>query len=265
MENNQQKQHRVVVTGLGAVSALGLNVQDTWEALVKGESGVDFISSFDTADYDVKFAAEVKGFDVSTYVNRKEARRMDRFTQFAVAASYQAVQSAGLAITEENAEDIGVIIGNSVCGLLSVCEQIKVLEEDGPSRVSPILAPTMIGDAPSVQVSLLLGVKGINYATSSACASGADAISQAYDLIRQGYARAMIAGGTEASVIPIVLAAFSNIRHYQPKTQTRDACRPSTWSGTVLYWEGAAIMVLEEAEPARERGAIIAEAVGCGA
>ena len=171
MGNNCPELHRVVVTGLGTVSALGLNVQDTWNAMVKGESGVDFISSFDTADYDVKFAAEINGFDASVYVNRKQARHMDRFTQFAVAASYQAVQQAGLSITAENTEDVGVIIGNSVCGLLSVCEQIKVLEQGGPSRVSPILAPTMIGDAPSVQVSLLLGARGVNYATSSACAS----------------------------------------------------------------------------------------------
>jgi 3-oxoacyl-[acyl-carrier-protein] synthase II len=268
MGNNCPELHRVVVTGLGTVSALGLNVQDTWNAMVKGESGVDFISSFDTADYDVKFAAEINGFDASVYVNRKQARHMDRFTQFAVAASYQAVQQAGLSITAENTEDVGVIIGNSVCGLLSVCEQIKVLEQGGPSRVSPILAPTMIGDAPSVQVSLLLGARGVNYATSSACASGADAISQAYDLIRQGYARAMIAGGTEAAVIPIVLAAFSNIRALSTKnSDPKAACRPFDMKrdGFVLG-EGAAIMVLEDADYARERGAeIIAEVAGYGA
>ena len=188
------------------------------------------------------------------YASRKQVQRMDRFTQFAVAASLQAVQSARLTINAANALDSGVIIGNSVCGLLSVCEAIKVLAEKGPRRVSPILAPTMTGDAASVQVSLMLGAKGVNYALSSACSSGSDAIGQAYDLIRLGDARVMIAGGTEAPIIPLVIAAFSNIRALSAKNENpQEACRPfdAKRNGFVMG-EGAGMMVLEEADYALE-------------
>ena len=181
---NHNGQRRVVVTGLGAVTALGLDVNSTWEALKQGQSGVDRIASFDATNYTTRFAAEVKGFDTEAYVNRKQARHMDRFTQFAVAAGFQAVRAAGLKIENGNAEDVGVIIGNSVCGLMSVCEQYQILNQMGPDRISPALAPTMTGDAASVQISLLLGAKGVNYSPSSACASGADAIGQAFDMIR---------------------------------------------------------------------------------
>ena len=259
---------RVVVTGLGAVSPVGLDVSTMWESLVNGKSGVDYISSFDPAPFETKIAAEVKGFDASRYVNRKQAQRMDRFTQFAVAASLQAVEAARLTIGDSNALETGVIIGNSVCGLLSVCEQFKILAEMGPRRVSPILAPTMIGDAASVQVSMVLGARGLNYSPSSACSSGSDAIGQAYDLIRQGYARVMIAGGTEAPVIPLVLAAFGALRALTTKNDNPPAaCRPfdAERDGFVLG-EGAATVVLEDADHALERGApILAEIAGYGA
>lgn len=265
--NNLLNNSRVVVTGMGAVSSVGLDVPSTWEALVNGKSGVCPISSFDTSTFQTKIAAEAKGFDPSAYVGRKQSRHMDRFTQFAVAASFQAVKSSGLIIDSHNAEDVGVVIGTSVCGLLSVCEQQRILTEAGPERVSPALAPTMTGDAASVQVSLLLGVKGINYSPSSACASGADAIGHAYDLIRQGYARAIIAGGTEAPVIPLVIAAFSAIRALSSKNNDpQAACRPFDMKrdGFVMG-EGAAMLVLEDAESARERGApILAELLAYG-
>ncbi len=145
---------RVVVTGLGAVSPIGLDTASMWEGLVAGKSGVDYITHFDTKDFDTKIAAEVKGFDPEKYVNRKLAQRMDRFTQFAVAASLQAVEQAKLTIDNSIAPYCGVIIGNSVCGLAAISEQWKVLMEKGPGRVSPVLAPTMTGDAASVQVSL---------------------------------------------------------------------------------------------------------------
>ena len=140
---DNSKRKRVVVTGLGAVCPVGNNIADMWAALVAGKSGIDYITSFDTTDFETRIAGEVKGFDASLYVSRKQVQRMDRFTQFAVAASLQAVQSARLTINESNALDTGVIIGNSVCGLLSVCEEIKVLTEKGPARVSPILAPSL--------------------------------------------------------------------------------------------------------------------------
>jgi 3-oxoacyl-[acyl-carrier-protein] synthase II len=265
---NTGKRKRVVVTGIGAVSPVGNNVPDIWAALIAGQSGVDYITSFDTTDFDTKIAGEVRGFDACVYVNHKQVQRMDRFTQFAVAASLQAVQSAGLTISTNNAYDCGVIIGNSVCGLLSVSEQFKVLTEKGPSRVSPILAPTMTGDAASVQVSLILGAKGVNFAISSACSSGSDAIGQAYNLIRLGDAKVMIAGGTEAPIIPVVIAAFSNIRALSAKNENpKEACRPfdAKRNGFVMS-EGAGVLVLEEAEHALERDApILAELAGHGA
>ncbi len=256
---------RVVVTGLGVVSPVGLDVSSMWKALIEGRSGVDYISSFDTTLFDTKFAAEVKSFDASAYVDRKQARHMDRFSQFAVAAGLQAVEAAGLPINNGNSEEVGVIIGNSVCGLLSVCEQYKILSESGPRRVSPTLAPTMTGDAASVQVSLILGAKGVNYSPSSACSSGSDAIGQACEVIRQGDARAVVAGGTEAPISPLVLAAFGNIRALSTKNgNPQAACCPfDAERDGFVFGEGAAMMVLEDAAYALERGApILAEIIG---
>jgi len=259
---------RVVVTGIGAVSPVGLNTADMWASLVAGKSGVDYITSFDTTTFDTKIAAEVRGFDAGLYVNRKQAQRMDRFTQFAVAATFQAIESARLKINPAIAPECGVIIGNSVCGLLSISGEWKVLTEKGPGRVSPILAPTMTGDSASVQVSLLTGAMGPNYAPSAACSSGSDAIGQAFNTIRLGEAKIMIAGGTEAPLMPIVIAAFSNIRALAAKNDNpKEACRPfdAKRNGFVMG-EGAAIMILEEETHALERGApIIAEIVGYGA
>jgi 3-oxoacyl-[acyl-carrier-protein] synthase II len=190
---------------------------------------------------------------------------MDRFTQFAVAASLQAVEASRLTIDAANAEETGVIIGDSLGGLLSAIRESKVLEEHGPRRVSPILAPTMIPDAAPVQVSLLLGAKGINYAPSSACASGSDAIGQAYHLICQEKARVIIAGGTEAPIMPLVVAGFGVVRALSRQNENpASACRPfdAERDGFVLG-EGAAVMVLEDATFAQERGAtILAEIVG---
>jgi 3-oxoacyl-[acyl-carrier-protein] synthase II len=262
--NNGYNGRRVVVTGMGVISPVGLDVPEMWEALIAGKSGIDYISSFDPKSFETKFAAEIKGFDPLTYFDRKEAHRMDRFTQFAVAASLQAIESSGLKINYGNSEDTGVIIGNSVCGLLSVCGQFKILTEVGPRRVSPILAPTMTGDAPSVQVSLLLGTKGLSYSPSSACSSGTDAIGQAYQVIKACDASVMIAGGTEAPVAPIIIAAFNAIRALSTNNDSaQTACRPfdAERDGFVLG-EGSAMLVLEEAEHALERGApILAELV----
>jgi 3-oxoacyl-[acyl-carrier-protein] synthase II len=265
--DDKSNRRRVVITGMGVVSPLGSTLAGMWDALIAGRSGVGYISSFDTSLFDTKFAAEAKGFDISSFVNRKQARHMDRFTQFAVAASLQAVEAAGLKITPDNVEDIGIIIGNSVCGLLSVCEQYEKLLKYGPKAVSPVLAPTMTGDAAPVQVSLLLGTKGINYSPSSACASGSDAIGHAFEMIRQGKSKIMIAGGTEAPVMPLVLAAFGSMRALSTRNDNPvEACRPfdANRDGLVLG-EGGAVMVLEEATHAQERGAPIeAEIIGWG-
>lgn len=258
---------RVVVTGLGAINPVGLNAESMWESAVAGRSGIDYISTFDTSPYPTKVAGEVRNFDPTQYADRKTVRHMDRFAQFALAASLHAVEAAKLSIKKNNAEDVGVIIGSSVCGLLSVCEQLQVLSAAGPSRVSPALAPRMCGDAGAVQVSLALGAKGLSYSPSSACSSGSDAIGQAADIIRRGGAKVMVAGGTEAPIIPLVLAAFSSLRVLSERNHNpREACRPfdSLRDGFVLG-EGSAIMVLEDAEYAMQRGApILAELVGYG-
>ncbi|GAF72210.1 unnamed protein product, partial [marine sediment metagenome] len=259
---------RVAVTGVGAITPVGLTVADTWQSLISGRSGVDYVTHFDTTSFDTKFAGEVKEFEASAYVDRKAARRMDRFAQFAVAASLQAVEDAGLRIDSGNAEEIGVILGNSVCGLLGICQQIDVMKEAGPGRISPILAPTMTGDAASVQVSLVLGIHGPNYSVSSACSSGADAIGHAYELIRHGGATAMLAGGTEAPIFPVPVAAFNACRALSTRNHVpQGACRPfdAERDGFVLG-EGAAVMVLEDLDHALERGAsILAEIVGYSA
>jgi 3-oxoacyl-[acyl-carrier-protein] synthase II len=266
--DNYRKLPRVVVTGMGAISPIGHNTADMWASLIAGKSGVGYITAFDTTSFDTKIGAEVKGFDAGQYLSRKQAQRMDRFTQFAAAATFQAMESAQLKLNAENAVDCGVIIGNSVCGLLSISREWKVLTEKGPGNVSPILGPTMSGDAASVQVSLLTGAKGLNYSPSSACSSGSDAIGQAYNTIRLGDAKMMIAGGTEAPLMPIVIATFSNIRALSAKNDNpQEACRPfdARRNGFVMG-EGGAIMVLEEEAHALERGApILAELVSYSA
>jgi 3-oxoacyl-[acyl-carrier-protein] synthase II len=253
---------------MGAVSAVGLDVTSLWDAVSAGRSGVDYITSFDTNCFETRIAAEVRGFDATSYVSRKQAGRMDRFTQFAVAASLQAVESARFTMRPEDEPGTSVLIGTSVCGLLSVCQQIDILNTRGPRHINPILAPTMIGDAASVQVSLLLNAKGQSYAPSSACSSGSDAIGQAFDLIRRGIITSAIAGGTEAPLMPIVVAAFNNIRALSNNGfEPARACRPfdAKRDGLVLG-EGAGVLVLEEMEHALQRGApIIAELAGFGA
>ena len=221
-----------------------------WKALLSGQSGIEYITSFDTSSFDTKVAGEVKNFEASDYFGKKQARHMDRFAQFALASSLQAVEASKLTINSSNAEDVGVIIGSSVCGLLSVTEQFRVLAESGPERVSPALAPRMCGDAGSVQVSMTLGTKGINYSPSSACSSGSDAIGQAYEAIHQGYAKAMIAGGTESPILPLVLAAFSALKVLSTRNHNpHESCRPfdAERDGFVLG-EGSAILVLEDAD-----------------
>ena len=265
ISDEREKKKRVVVTGVGAVCPVGNNIEEMWKSLIEGKSGVGYITTFDTTPFDTKIAAEVKNFDVCLYVTRKQAQRMDRFTQFTVGASLQAAQMSRLTINDSNALDSGVIVGNCVGGLLSVCEELKILAEQGPRKIRTILAPIMIPDAPAIQVSLLLGTKGINYAPSSACSSSSDAIGHGYEAIKHGNARVMIVGGTDAPILPIAIAAFGNIRALSTNNDNpAAACRPfdAKRDGFVMG-EGAGMMVLEEAAYAEKRGApIIAELVG---
>ncbi|MFQ5874286.1 MAG: beta-ketoacyl-ACP synthase II [Dehalococcoidia bacterium] len=259
--------HRVVVTGLGIISPLGIDVDSTWTALLAGRSGVSHITAFDSEPFETHIAAEATDFDPTEYFGRKEARHMDRFVQFAVQASREAVQRANLEVNGSNAEDVGVIIGSGIGGLITLSQQFQVLAERGPSRVSPFLVPMMITDMAPGQVSIDLGAKGPNFCTTSACASGSDAIGTAFQLIKGGRTKCLITGGSEAPITPIALAGFNSANALSKRNdQPEKACRPfdAQRDGFVMG-EGAAIMVLEDLDFARARGApILAEVTGYG-
>ncbi len=258
---------RVVITGMGLITSLGHTVEETWEALCQGRSGVGPISNFDAREYPVRFAAEVRNFDPSPYMERKEIRRNDPFTHLAVGASRQALAQAQLTISDQLAPEAGVCIGSGVGGLITLHEQFAVLHEKGPTRVSPFFIPMMMINAASGMVSLLTGAKGPVWAAVSACATSGNAIGEAWETIRRGTARIMLAGGAEKAVTPLGMASFANMhalsrRNDEPQRASRpfDAGRDGFVMG-----EGAAILVLEDLDFALERGApIIAEMVGYG-
>ena len=260
--------NRVVITGMGVLCPLGLNVAATWEALIAGKSGIDYITLFDPELLETKFAGEVKGFEPTDYINRKDARRMDRFTQLAVAASLQAVKQAGLQINSMNQDNIGVIVGSGIGGLTTLFEQIGVLLERGPGRVSPFLAPMMICDMAAAQISIALGVKGPNLCITSACSSGSDAIGAAYEFIKHGDAQAMIAGGSEAIINPVGIAAFNALKAISTRnSEPQLASRPfdAERDGFIIS-EGSGLLVLESLAHAQKRGAnILAEILAYGA
>ena len=260
--------NRVVVTGIGVISPLGLDVTSMWNGLVSGKSGVDYITLFDPAPLEIKIAAEVKGFNPTDYVGHKEARHMDRFAQFAVAASLQALEQAGLKGKSELMSEVGVVIGSGIGGIGTLCKQLDILRERGPGRVSPFLIPMMMADSASGQVSILLGAKGPNFCTTSACSSSSDAVGEAYEIVKRGDSQAMVTGGSEAAITPIAVAGFRaagalSDRNHQPQEASRpfDAER----DGFVIG-EGAAIMVLESLPFALRRDAnILGEIIGYGA
>lgn len=260
---------RVVVTGVGAVSPIGLTVEDNWEAIVAGRSGLGPITHFDAKGrgFGTQIAAEVKGFEPTKRLGLKEARRMDRVIQFAVVAAQDAVQHARLEITPENAERVGVIVGSGIGGLATLEQQATVLAEKGPKRVSPFLIPMMIADMPAGQVSISLGAKGTNFCPVSACATSAHAIGEATESIRRGAADVIIAGGTEAAITPLSIAGFGSMtalstRNDEPQRASRPFDRDR--DGFVMG-EGAAMLILEELEHARARGAtILGEVLGYG-
>ena len=261
-------ERRVVITGMGAISPLGLTISELWEGLISGKSGVDYITLFDATALDTRFAAEVKGFEPTNYVDRKEARRMDRFTQFALATTLQAVEQAKLKIDHKNEDEIGVLIGSGIGGLITMYDQIKVFLEKGPHRVSPFTAPMMISDAAPGQISIILGAKGPNFTSTSSCSSGSDAIGEAYEIIKRGDAKIMITGGAEAAINPFAVAAFNaaralSTRNDEPKAASRpfDAERDGFVVG-----EGAGAIILEDLSSAMERGVpILGEIIGYGA
>ncbi len=261
-------QNRVVITGLGCISPLGNNVDQTWDNLVRGVSGIGLISHFDASDYKTRIAAEVKGFDASLQFGNREARRMDRFSQFAVVAAQMAVQDSGLEINESNCDQIGVVIGTGIGGLGTLYEQMQVFVERGPARVSPFLVPMMLPDTAAGMVAIYLGVRGPNMAIVTACATGTNTIGEAAEMIRRGKASVILAGGSEAAIVPIAMAGMSVMGALSTHNEDpQRASRPFDLDrdGFVMG-EGAAILVLESWENAKERGAhILAEVSGYGA
>ena len=259
--------NRVVVTGYGAVTPLGLNVEDTWRSLIAGASGVGYISLFDATDFKVKIAAEVRGFDPLVYLDPAMARRNDRFAQFALTAGLQAIESAGLKIDDTNRYDVGVLIGSGVGGLESLTQQLDILKTRGPARVSPFLVPMMIADSAASQVSIKTGIRGPNLGLISACATGTDVLGVAYKMIRWGDAEAMVAGGADAAVTPVGLAGFAQAGALSRNSEPQKASRPfDRERDGFIVGEGAAVLVLENLDYARSRGAdIIAEVIGYGA
>ena len=258
---------RVFVTGVGSISPVGLSIEETWSNITKGVSGVDTISSFDPEGYETTFAAEATNFDPEAYVDRKQARRMDRFVQLAAAASLEAFENSGISINNGNADRVSVMVASGIGGIITLSDQIGVLNGRGPTRVSPFLVPMMLPDMASGQVSMLLGAKGANYCTVSACASGADSIGMAFEAIRRGDVDAAVTGGAEAAICPVGVAGFNacqalSKRNDDPKAASRpfDATR----DGFVLG-EGAGVLVLESQTSMDSRGAEpIAEMIGYG-
>lgn len=258
---------RVVVTGIGAVTPIGIGREAYWQALKSGVVGIDYISKFDTTEYATKIAAEVKNFEPGDYMAKKEAKRMDRFTQFAVAASQLAIQDSGLNLESIDADRFGVVIGSGIGGLETLEDEHQKLMEKGPGRISPFLIPMMISNMASGQVSMSFNAKGPNYSVVTACASGTNAIGEAYKLIQRGDADLMLGGGTEASITQLGMAGFCSMkamstRNDDPKTASRPFDKDR--DGFVMG-EGAGVLVLESLEHALARNAVIyGEVVGFG-
>jgi len=260
-------QRRVVVTGMGVVSPIGTGLDRFWDGLMEGRSGIRRITAFDPSDLDTQIAAEVGDFDPTQFMDRKEARRNDRFVQFAYAASRMALEDAGLAITPRNATRIGVLIGSGIGGAITWEEQVRVLQTRGPGRVSPFFIPMIIMNMASGVVSILTGAKGPNSSVVTACATGGNAIGDATRIIQRGEADAMIAGGTEAAITKLSLAGFCAMKATSTRNdQPARAMRPfdATRDGFVMG-EGAGVITLEALEHAEARGArVYGEVVGYG-
>ncbi len=258
---------RVVITGIGAVTPLGLTVEETWSACLAGASGIDTITRFDISGYSTRIAACVKDFEPSLYMGVKEARRMDRFIQFAMAASKMAMDDSGLVIDDQNGPRVGVCIGSGIGGLMTIEEQHRVLLDKGAGRVSPFLIPSIICDMGAGLISITFGARGPNTCITTACATGTNSIGDAYETIRRGDADAMIAGGAEACITPLGMAGFCQAKSLSNRNdEPQRASRPfdGERNGFVMG-EGAATVILESLESALARGAkIYGELIGYG-
>ncbi|MEO1095503.1 MAG: beta-ketoacyl-ACP synthase II [Cyanobacteria bacterium J06638_28] len=263
----ESEKKRVVITGLGAITPLGKDLERYWQGLIDGQSGIGPITLFDAAKHTTRIAGEVKGFDPHNHMERKDAKRMDRFAQFAVATSKQALADAQLEITALNAEQVGVMIGTGVGGLKVMEEQQAIYLDRGPSRCSPFMVPMMIANMAAGLTAIHTGAKGPNVSPVTACAAGSNGIGDAFRLVQQGYAQAMICGGTEAAVTPLSVAGFGSARALSTRNDAPElASRPfdRDRDGFVIG-EGCGILILESLEHAVSRGArIYAEIVGYG-
>jgi beta-ketoacyl-acyl-carrier-protein synthase II len=258
---------RIVITGMGTINALGHNVRDTWEKLINGVSAVAPITLFDTSEWNVKLACEVKDFDPARYLDFKEARRRDRFEQFGVIAAQQALEQSGLEITEENASRVGTVISSAVGGLKSIQDNIYILKEDGVRRVSPFVVPMMMPNGAAGFAGIDFGLRGPSMGVVSACASGADGIGVAWMLLRMGMVDAVLTGGSEATIVPVGIGGFDRAMAISRQTDPELAPRPfdRDRDGLVMG-EGAGVLMLETESHARARGAeILAELAGYGA
>lgn len=258
---------RVVVTGMGCISPVGNNVKETWESILAGKSGATNITHFDASKHKTRFAAEVKGFDPVALFGAREARKMDRFTQFATAAAVEALAQAGLQIDGSNRDRVGIVTGTGIGGIGTLLEQANVLRERGPERVSPFLIPMMIADSAAGMLAIRFGARGPNMAISTACASGNNAIGEATEMIRRGAADAMIVGGSEAAIVPVSMAGLNVMTALSTHNEDpQSASRPfdKDRDGFVMG-EGAGVLILESLEHAQGRGAqILCEVSGYG-
>jgi len=260
---------RVVVTGMGILTSLGSELEQFWGNLLEGKSGVSLIEAFDVSEYPTRIAAEIKGFDLSNYgIDKKEARRMDRFVQFAVAASLKAIEDSGIKIGEHvPAERIGVVVGSGIGGLGTWEDQHSILLEKGPKRVSPFFIPMMIANMASGQVSMIAGAKGPNSTAVTACATGTHSIGDSFKIIQRGDADVMIAGGAEATIRPTGMAGFCSMRAMSTRNdEPEKASRPfDVERDGFVMGEGSGVLILEELEHAKARGAkIYGEVIGYG-
>ncbi len=251
--------NRVVVTGLGCVSPVGNNVKDTWAALLAGRSGAAPITAFDASAHKTKFAAEVKGFDPVALFGTRDARKMDRFTQFATAATLEALAQASLKIDESNRDRVGILIGTGIGGIITLLEQYDVLRERGPERISPFLIPMMISDSAAGNIAIRVGARGPNMSLATACASGTNSLGEAAEMIRRGSADVMIAGASEAAITAVTMAGMNvmtalSTRNDDPQKASRPFDKDRDG---FLMGEGAGVLILESLEYALARGATI--------
>lgn len=267
MTMTSTEKKRVVITGMGAITPIGNTLEAYWQGLLAGKSGIGPITLFDASKHKCRIAGEVKGFDPLEYIDAKDAKRTDRFAQFAIAASKQALANAELTITDLNAEQVGVMIGTGVGGLKVMEEQQAVYLNKGPNRCSPFMVPMMIANMAAGLTAIHTGAKGPNSCAVTACAAGSNAIGDAFRIVQNGYAQAMICGGTEAAITPLSFAGFASARALSTRNDDPDhASRPfDKGRDGFVMGEGAGILILEELEHALSRGArIYAEMVGYG-